>query len=221
MSFWDIVWFIFISFAFFAYLMVLFQILSDLFRDSETSGFLKAVWIVALIFLPLLTSLIYLVARGKGMAERSMRDTERVKQQQDAYIRNVAGKASPVDQIAQAQAMLDAGSISQAEYDQLSPPSACEDPRLLRVELLLGEHSLSLQLAEGLELLQHVGRGCRRGGGLRRCTLLLVGLLVGLIAGGGQLGVAVGVLGGLTALHAAADRCCRPRHHSGSRDSSK
>jgi phospholipase D-like protein len=119
MSFWDIVWFIFISFAFFAYLMVLFQILSDLFRDSETSGFLKAVWIVALIFLPLLTSLIYLVARGKGMAERSMRDTERVKQQQDAYIRNVAGKASPVDQIAQAQAMLDAGSISQAEYDQL------------------------------------------------------------------------------------------------------
>lgn len=119
MSFWDIVWFIIITFAFVAYLMVLFYILSDLFRDKETSGFLKAVWIIALIFVPFLTSVIYLVARGRGMSERSMREAEFVKQQQDAYIRDVAGKSSPVDQIAQAQSMLDAGVISQTEYDQL------------------------------------------------------------------------------------------------------
>ena len=107
MSFWDVVWFIFISFAFVAYLMVLFSILSDLFRDRETSGWVKAVWIVALIFLPLLTSLIYLIARGSGMAERSSKSAEAMRQQQDAYIRQVAGNTSPVDQIAQARAMLE------------------------------------------------------------------------------------------------------------------
>jgi hypothetical protein len=119
MSFWEIVWFIIITFAFVAYLMVLFHILTDLFRDRETSGLVKAIWIIALIFLPLLTSLMYLIVRGKGMAERSIKEAERIRQQQDTYIREVAGKSSPVDQIAQARSMLDAGTISQAEYDQL------------------------------------------------------------------------------------------------------
>ena len=119
MSFWDIVWFIFISFAFVAYLMVMFSILSDLFRDPDTSGVVKAVWVVTLIFLPFLTSLIYLIVRGRGMAERAARGAELAKQQQDAYIRQVAGKTTPVDQIAQARAMLDAGAISQPEYDAL------------------------------------------------------------------------------------------------------
>jgi hypothetical protein len=119
MSFWDVVWFIFISFAFVAYLMVMFSILSDLFRDRETSGIAKALWVVALIFLPFLTSLVYLIVRGRGMAERGARSAELAKQQQDAYIRQVAGRTTPADQIAQARAMLDAGAISQSEYDTL------------------------------------------------------------------------------------------------------
>jgi hypothetical protein len=119
MSFWDVVWFIFISFAFAAYLMVMFSILSDLFRDKETSGIAKAVWVVALIFLPFLTSLVYLIVRGRGMAERAARGSELARQQQDAYIRQVAGRTTPADQIAQARAMLDAGAISQSEYDAL------------------------------------------------------------------------------------------------------
>ena len=119
MSFWDVVWFIFISFAFVAYLMVMFSILSDHFRDRDTSGIVKAVWVVALIFLPFLTSLIYLIVRGRGMSERAARGAELAKQQQDAYIRHVAGQTTPVDQIAQARAMLDAGAISQSEYDAL------------------------------------------------------------------------------------------------------
>ena len=56
MSFWDIVWFIVISFAFIAYLMVMFAIITDLFRDRETSGVAKALWIVFLIFVPFLTA---------------------------------------------------------------------------------------------------------------------------------------------------------------------
>jgi len=119
MSFWDIVWFIFISFAFFAYLMVLFSIVSDLFRDSSVSGVVKAIWIIALIFLPFLSALIYLITRGRSMAERAASGAEMAQQQHDAHIREVAGRATPVDQIAQARAMLDAGTISQSEYDTL------------------------------------------------------------------------------------------------------
>ena len=120
MSFWDIVWFIIISFAFVAYLMVMFSIIVDLFRDREESGWMKAVWIVCLIFFPLVTALVYLVVRGRGMAERQTRDATDLRAQQDAYIREVAGKsASPADQIAQARKMLDAGVISQPEYERL------------------------------------------------------------------------------------------------------
>jgi hypothetical protein len=119
MSFWDVVWFIFISFAFVAYLMVLFSILGDLFRDRDTSGVAKAAWVVALIFLPFLTSLVYLIVRGRGMTERSLRQAVASRQQQDAYIREVAGRTTPSDQIAQARALLDAGTISQPEYEAL------------------------------------------------------------------------------------------------------
>ena len=66
MSFWDVVWFIVISFAFVAYLMVMFSILTDLFRDRETNGWVKAVWILCLIFLPFATALVYLIVRGRG-----------------------------------------------------------------------------------------------------------------------------------------------------------
>ena len=119
MSFWDVVWFIFISFAFVAYLMVMFSILGDLFRDRDASGIAKAVWVIALIFLPLLTSLVYLIVRGKGMTERSMRQAAMLRQQQEAYVREVAGRVTPSDQIAQARALLDAGAISQPEYEAL------------------------------------------------------------------------------------------------------
>ena len=119
MSFWDVVWFIIISFAFVAYLMVMFSILTDLFRDREESGWMKAAWIVLLIVFPLLTALVYLGVRGRGMAERQSRDVAEMKQQQDAYIRDVASKASPADQIAQAQKMLNDGAISQPEFERL------------------------------------------------------------------------------------------------------
>jgi hypothetical protein len=119
MSFWDVVWFIVISFAFMAYLMVLFMIIGDLFRDPGASGLAKAAWMVALIFLPFLTALVYLIARGGGMTERSQRSAEAMRKEQDAYIREVAGKASPADQIAQAKALLESGAISEPEYESL------------------------------------------------------------------------------------------------------
>lgn len=118
MSFWDIIWFIIVTFAFVAYLMVLFSILSDLFRDKETGGFAKAIWVIALIFLPFFTALIYLIARGQGMAERNVKAAKEMQDAQSAYIRDVAG-SSPADQIHKAKELLDAGAISQAEYDAI------------------------------------------------------------------------------------------------------
>jgi hypothetical protein len=119
MSFWDIVWFIFITWVFVAYLMVMFSIISDIFRDREMSGFVKALWCLALIFVPFITALIYIISRGGDMADRSMRVAAAHRQQQDAYIREVAGTTTPTDQITQARALLDAGAISQSEYDAL------------------------------------------------------------------------------------------------------
>jgi hypothetical protein len=117
-SFWDIIWFIVVTFAFVAYLMVLFSILTDLFRDKDTGGFAKAVWVIALIFLPFLTALIYLIARGHGMAERNVKAANEMRAQQDAYIRDVTG-SSPADQIHKAKELLDSGAISQAEFDAI------------------------------------------------------------------------------------------------------
>ena len=119
MSFWDIVWFIVISFAFMAYLMVMFSIITDLFRDDTSSGFAKATWFIALIFIPFLTACVYLIAKGGGMAERQTRDREQLMSQQEAYIREVAGQTTPADQVAQAKAMLDSGAITDAEYVRL------------------------------------------------------------------------------------------------------
>jgi type VI protein secretion system component VasK len=118
MSFWEVIWFCFVSFVFIAYLMVMFSIIADIFRDQETSGVMKAVWIIALIFLPFVTAIVYLIARGKSMQERSIHSAAAAKQQQDEYIRQVAG-SSPADQIEKAQAMLDRGAITQAEFGQL------------------------------------------------------------------------------------------------------
>jgi hypothetical protein len=118
MSFWDIIWFIIVSFAFIAYLMVMFNIIGDLFRDRSQSGVMKAVWIICLIFLPFITAIVYLVARGQGMYERQASAINEARANQDQYIRSVA-TASPADQIAQAKGLLDSGAISQAEFDAL------------------------------------------------------------------------------------------------------
>ena len=76
MGFWDFLWLLVWTFFFVMYLMVLFQIIGDLFRDHGMSGWLKAVWIIALLLVPFLSALIYLIARGRGMAERQARQVE-------------------------------------------------------------------------------------------------------------------------------------------------
>ena len=122
MSFWDIVWFIVISFAFIAYLMILFNIITDLFRDDEASGWIKALWVILLIIFPLITSLVYLIVKGPGMAKRQAKAYGDARAMQDQYIKSVASgssSSSPAAEIAQAKDLLAAGAITQAEFDTI------------------------------------------------------------------------------------------------------
>jgi heme/copper-type cytochrome/quinol oxidase subunit 2 len=118
MTFWDIIWFIFVAYVFFAYLMVLFSVIADIFRNRESSGLSKAVWIVLLILFPIIIVIVYLIIEGKAMAERSAARSQEMQAQQESYIKEVAGK-SPADQVAQAKSLLDSGAISQAEYETM------------------------------------------------------------------------------------------------------
>ena len=113
---WNIIWLLFWSFAFVAYLFALFAIIADLFRDLQLNGWWKAVWIIFLIFVPFLTALVYLIARGRGMAERSAKDAAQAQQAADSYIRTVAAGTSPTDEIAKAKKLLDDGTITADEY---------------------------------------------------------------------------------------------------------
>jgi hypothetical protein len=117
-DFWSVIWLFFWGFVFISYLMALFSIVADLFRDHTLNGWWKALWIIFLVFAPFITALVYVIARGRGMAERSQRDVRQAQTATDNYIRDVAG-SSPADEIAKAKALLDSGTISQEEYAHL------------------------------------------------------------------------------------------------------
>lgn len=117
-SLWDVVLMFFWASIFIAALVVMFMVVTDLIRDKNLSGWWKALWILALIFVPVLTSLVYLIARGDGMAERSVKEANDMRDKSEEYIRSVAGK-SPAEEIASAKALLDSGAITPEEFGSL------------------------------------------------------------------------------------------------------
>lgn len=114
---WDVLLWALTFTVFIGYLIALFSIITDLFRDHKMTGWVKAVWFVFLIFLPLLTTLVYLVARGRGMTQRAAESQRAAQQATEDYIRHVAG--SPVEEISRAKSLLEVGAITQTEFDQL------------------------------------------------------------------------------------------------------
>ncbi|NKU52020.1 hypothetical protein GS876_24235 [Rhodococcus hoagii] len=112
-------WLVFACFAFAAYVVILFSILTDLFRDHRTSGWAKAVWVFFLFVLPIIGEMVYLIVRGRGMVERSARADRRYRAAEDAYIRGVAGTPSP-DDLVTAKSLLDSGTITDEEYRVLA-----------------------------------------------------------------------------------------------------
>lgn len=118
-SFWDFFWSLIVVFAFIAYLMILFNILTDLFwRDHKTSGWLKAIWVFFLVVFPYVTALVYLIARGQGMTGRAKEAAANARQHTEDYIKQAAGR-SPAQEIADAKALLEAGTISASEFESL------------------------------------------------------------------------------------------------------
>ena len=123
MDFWSYFWLLVWSFFFVAYLMVLFHIFGDLFRDRELGAFAKVVWVVVLFVFPFLAALVYVIVRGKGMAERQMESNSRRMAEQEDYIRSVTAASgstsSPTEQLSQAKALLDSGAITEEEFDAI------------------------------------------------------------------------------------------------------
>jgi hypothetical protein len=119
-NFWDVLLWSFWLFIWVCAIFVWFRCIFDLFSDRTLSGWAKAGWSVLLIFIPWVGVLIYLIARGRSMTERQVKAMSEQEASQRQYIQQVAaGGATPADQIASAKALLDAGTISQDEFNTL------------------------------------------------------------------------------------------------------
>ena len=118
MEFGEFLWSLLVIFFMIMYFMILFSVVIDLFRNHQMGGFAKALWILFLIFVPLLSLLIYVIVYGRSMATRQQQAVTEAQQEQAAYIKQVAG-TSPAEQIAQAQQLLQSGAISQQEFDAI------------------------------------------------------------------------------------------------------
>ena len=116
----DVFWTMIIFFCWVVWIWMMIAILTDVFRRRDTSGWGKAGWTVFLIVLPFLGALIYLIAQGKGMAERNIHQAQAQQAQMDDYVRSVAtdggGAAAEIEK---AKSLLDSGAITQAEFDTI------------------------------------------------------------------------------------------------------
>lgn len=105
-------------FFFVIWIWILITILTDLFRDHELSGWAKAAWVLFLVFIPFLTALIYLIARGEGMRDRTIKAQADAKKHFDEYVRQQAHAASPADELHKLAELKDKGALSQEEFDR-------------------------------------------------------------------------------------------------------
>ena len=117
-SIWNAIWLVLVTYLFVTVLMMLLAVIVDLFRDHELSAVSKVIWVVVLVFLPLIGLLVYLIARGPGMAQRSMREQAVVQQSFDSYVRDVAGGGA-ASELEKASTMHAAGRLSDDEYAAL------------------------------------------------------------------------------------------------------
>ncbi len=117
-SFGELMLVVFEVFFFVIWIWILITILSDLFRDHETKGWHKAVWVFFLVFIPFLTALIYLIVKGGGMRDRAIKAQAETKQHMDAYIREQAHTGSAADELHKLNELKEKGALSAEEFDQ-------------------------------------------------------------------------------------------------------
>ena len=114
-NFWSEAGFFWWVLAFVACLIAIVGIIPDLFRDRKLPGVLKALWVIFLIFFPFVGVIVYVIARGRGMAQRRLAEMDEDLEASEVF----GGGARPVDQIARAKQMLDSGEITQEDFDKL------------------------------------------------------------------------------------------------------
>jgi type VI protein secretion system component VasK len=117
-SVWNAIWLVFVAYLFITVLMMLFAVIVDIFRDKELSGWAKAAWLLFLFVFTLVALLVYVIVRGKGMAERSVKEQIEAKESFDAYVRDVAGGGA-ASELEKASSLHAAGKISDDEYAAL------------------------------------------------------------------------------------------------------
>jgi hypothetical protein len=118
-SFGDVMWTMFVFFAWILFFWLLFGVFGDLFSRHDVSGWAKAGWTIFVIILPFLGIFVYLISQGKGMGERAQQKAQAQQSQVDDYVRSVASSSSPTEEIAKGKQLLESGAITQAEFDQL------------------------------------------------------------------------------------------------------
>src|SRR5262245_33672831 len=115
----DVVWTMVIFFLWVLWFWLLFTVFADVFRRHDLSGWGKAGWIIFCIVLPFLGVFVYLISQGKSMSERNVRQAQDAQAQFDDYVRQTAGTGGAAAEIERAKGLLDAGAITQSEYDSL------------------------------------------------------------------------------------------------------
>ncbi|HEX3910740.1 MAG TPA: SHOCT domain-containing protein [Solirubrobacteraceae bacterium] len=123
----EIFWTILVFFAFVVWLMILFTVLSDIFRRHDTTGAVKVLWIIAIILLPYLGTFVYLITQHTGMTERAQRQQKAAEDEFGKYVRSVGAKDDPTDKIAKAHELLEKGAINQAEFEQIKRQALAGD----------------------------------------------------------------------------------------------
>ena len=111
-------WTIFIIFLWVIWFWVLITIFIDLFRSHDLNGWVKALWFIFILLLPLIGVLVYLIARGGKMHEHAVRDAQAQEQQFRSYVQEAAGSQSTADQLAKLADLRDRGVITAEEFDR-------------------------------------------------------------------------------------------------------
>jgi len=118
-SFLEVFWTILIFFGFVFWLMILFNVIGDIFQRHDITGWGKVLWLIAIILLPYLGVFIYLIVEHEGLVQRSAKQQQAAQSQFDQYVQSVAARGDPGEQIAKAKSLLDSGAITQAEFEQI------------------------------------------------------------------------------------------------------
>ena len=115
----DLIWTMFIFFAWIIWFWLLITIFGDIFRRHDASGFTKVLWIIFVIVLPFLGVFVYMIANHEGMTQRNIERAQAQQAQMDQYVKSVAGSGGAAAEIEKAKGLLDSGAITQSEFDAI------------------------------------------------------------------------------------------------------